>query len=209
MSMLWVGQPTPSLLLRRRQPPRRPPGRATITDLSVPPNVDVLLSADEVHRRIEALADKLAPKVSQGSWTAVVILLGATPFAADLMRAFARRGIDMGFDGLWLESYADARESSGRMLVRADVARPVEGRGILLVDDVFDSGRTISFARDHMLHKGASEVLTCVFARKPEAVTEGLDAWAWDAPHRYLVGYGMDDAGKMRGLPFVGAIRGA
>ena len=61
MSMLWVGQRMPSLLLRRRQPLRRPPGRATITDLSVPPNVDVLLSADEVHRRIEALADQLAP----------------------------------------------------------------------------------------------------------------------------------------------------
>ncbi len=177
--------------------------------MSVPANVDVLLSAAEVNARIEALADKLAPRLSTGSWTAVVILLGATPFASDLMRAFSRRGIDLGFDGLWLESYADARESSGRMLVRADVARPVEGLGVILIDDVFDSGRTISFARDHMLHKGAREVLTCVFARKPEAVAEGLDAWAWDAPHRYLVGYGMDDAGKMRGLPFVGAIKGA
>jgi hypoxanthine phosphoribosyltransferase len=189
---------TPSL-------PRRPP----ITDRSVPDNVDVLLGADEVHARIEALADRLAPKLSKGPWTGVVILLGATPFAADLLRAFSRRGIDIGFDALWLESYADARESSGRMLVRADVARPVDGRGIILIDDVFDSGRTITFARDHMLHKGAREVLTCVFARKPEAVTDGLDAWAWDAPHRYLVGYGMDDAGKMRGLPFVGAIKGA
>jgi hypoxanthine phosphoribosyltransferase len=169
----------------------------------------VLLTAAEISSRIETLADRLAPRLSGGSWTAVVVLLGATPFAADLMRAFSRRGLDVGFDALWLESYADARESSGRMLVRADVARPVEGRGILLIDDVFDSGRTISFARDHMLHKGASEVLTCVFARKPEAVVEGLDAWAWDAPPRYLVGYGMDDAGKMRGLPFVGAIKGA
>ncbi len=185
------------------------PRRPTITDLAVPADVDVLLRADEVDARIEALADKLAPRVSTGAWTAVVILLGATPFASDLMRAFARRGIDMGFDALWLESYADARESSGRMLVRADVARPVEDRGILLIDDVFDSGRTISFARDHMLHKGAREVITCVFARKPEAVAIGLDAWAWDAPHRYLVGYGMDDAGKLRGLPFVGAIKGA
>lgn len=155
------------------------------------------------------MADRLAPKLAADSWTAVVILLGATPFAADLMRALSRRGLDVGFDALWLESYADARESSGRMLVRADVARPVEGRGILLIDDVFDSGRTIMFARDHMLHKGAREVLTCVFARKPDAATEGLDAWAWDAPPRYLVGYGMDDAGAMRGLPFVGAIKGS
>jgi hypoxanthine phosphoribosyltransferase len=196
-------------MLRLWHPPRlRRPRRPTITDRSVPDNVDVLLNASEVSDRIEALTDRLAPRLATGSWTAVVILLGATPFAADLMRALARRGIDIGFDGLWLESYADARESSGRMLVRADVARPVEDRGILLIDDVFDSGRTISFARDHMMHKGAREVLTCVFARKPEAVTEGLDVWAWDAPHRYLVGYGMDDAGRMRGLPFVGAIKG-
>jgi hypoxanthine phosphoribosyltransferase len=162
-----------------------------------------------VHARVEALAEKLAPRLSKDPWTAVVVLLGAAPFASDLLRAFSRRGIDIGFDALWLQSYADARESSGRMLIHADVMRPVEGRGILLIDDVFDSGRTISFARDHMLHKGAREVLTCVFARKPDAAAEGLDAWAWDAPPRYLVGYGMDDAGHMRGLPFVGAIKGA
>ena len=207
-AMAQASMSLPTLLPQSRRMSNRP-GRPTITDLAVPADVDVLLRADEVDARIEALADKLAPQVSMGAWTAVVILLGATPFAADLMRAFARRGIDMGFDALWLESYADARESSGRMLVRADVARPVEDRGILLIDDVFDSGRTISFARDHMLHKGAREVLTCVFARKPEAVATGLDVWAWDAPHRYLVGYGMDDAGKLRGLPFVGAIKGA
>ena len=155
------------------------------------------------------LADKLAPRLAVGSWTAVVILLGATPFAADLMRAFSRRGLDIGFDALWLESYHDERKSSGRIVVRADISRPVLGQGVLLLDDVFDSGRTIAFARTHMLTKGAEEVLTCVFARKPEAVSEGLDAWAYDAPPRYLVGYGMDDAGKMRGLPFVGAIKGA
>ena len=138
----------------------------------------------------------------------MVILLGATPFAADLMRAFSRRGIDLGFDALWLESYPDARESSGRMLVRADVSRPVEGRGILLIDDVFDSGRTIAFARDHMLHKGAGEVLTCVFARKPDAAPKDSTRGRGMRPPRYLVGYGMDDAGKMRGLPFVGRDQG-
>src|SRR5690606_18393716 len=103
------------------------------------------------------------------------------------------RGIDLGFDAIWLQSYADARESSGRMQVHADVARPVEGCNILLIDDVFDSGKTIAFARTHFIQKGAKEVLTCVFARKPDAAIEGLDAWAWDAPPRYLVGYGMDD----------------
>lgn len=159
--------------------------------------------------KVDALAERLAPRLSKGSWTAVVILLGATPFASDLMRAFSRRGLDIGFDALWLESYHDERVSSGRIVVRADVSRPVDGRGILLIDDVFDTGRTIAFARTHLMTQGAREVLTAVFARKPDAVSEGLDAWAWDAPPRYLVGYGMDDAGKMRGLPFIGAIKGS
>ena len=193
------------LRLTRPNRLRRPP----ITDRSVPANVDVLLTADEVQARIERLAEGLVPRLSTGSWTGVVVLLGATPFAADLMRAFSRHGLDLGFDAIWLQSYADARESSGRMQVHADVVRPVDGRNILLIDDVFDSGKTIAFARTHFFQKGAKEVLTCVFARKPDAAVEGLDAWAWDAPPRYLVGYGMDDGGTMRGLPFVGAIKSA
>jgi hypoxanthine phosphoribosyltransferase len=190
------------LRLLQRLSPRA--GRRAITD-----QIDTLLTPEDVQARVDALADKLAPRLSQGSWTAVVILLGATPFAADLLRAFSRRGLDIGFDALWLESYHDERVTSGRVVVRADVSRPVEGRGILLIDDVFDTGRTIAFARTHLMTQGAREVVAAVFARKPDAVSEGLDAWAWDAPPRYLVGYGMDDAGKMRGLPFIGAIKGS
>lgn len=181
--------------------------RLAITEHFVPPNVDVLLTAAEVQSRVAALADRLAPMMAQGSWTGVVTLMGAVPFAADLLRTLSERGVDLGFDALWLESYHDERVSSGRIVVRADISRPVEGRGVLLIDDVFDSGRTIAFARSHLQAKGAAQVVTTVFARKPEAVIDGLDAWAWDAPSRYLVGYGMDDAGKMRGLPFIGAIR--
>jgi len=192
-------------MLRKPCPSRRP----TITEPFVPANVDVLLTSAEVDARVAALAERLAPRLKDRPWTGVVTLLGATPFAADLMRALSRLGIDLGFDALWLESYHDDRVSSGRIVVRADISRPVEGRGVLLIDDVFDSGRTVHFARAHLLAKGAAEVLTCVFARKPEAVIDGLDAWAWDAPSRYLVGYGMDDAGAMRGLPFIGAIKGA
>lgn len=195
---------------RPNTPPRRPQRRRPpITKDFVPDNVDVLLTREEVDARIGALADRLLPRLSQGSWTGVVTLLGATPFAADLMRAVSSRGVDLGFDALWLESYHDERVSSGRIVVRADISRNVEGKGVLLIDDVFDSGRTVHFARAHLIAKGAAEVLTAVFARKPDAIADGLDAWAWDAPSRYLVGYGMDDAGKMRGLPFIGAIKGA
>jgi hypoxanthine phosphoribosyltransferase len=93
------------------------------------------------------------------------------------------------------------------VVVRADLSRPVKGRGVLVLDDVFDSGRTLAFARAHLIAKGASDVLVAVFARKPEAISEGLDDWAYDAPDRFLVGYGMDDAGRWRGLPYLGAVK--
>jgi hypoxanthine phosphoribosyltransferase len=132
-------------------------------------------------------------------------LLGATPFAADLLRALASRGVDAGFDALWLESYLDARETSGRVVVRADISRSVRGRGVLILDDVFDTGRTLEFASAHLRNKGAEDVLTAVFALKPGASPRGVDDWAYEAPDRFLVGYGMDDAGSWRGLPYLGA----
>lgn len=157
--------------------------------------------------RIEALAERLAPKL-EGDWTAINILIGATPFTSDLMKALARLGVHPVLDALWLESYRDARESSGRVVVRADIARQVKGRGVLLIDDVFDTGRTLAFARRHMLAKGAREVITCALARKPWAPEgEGnVDFHAFDAPGRFLVGYGMDDGGLYRGLPYIGAL---
>jgi len=165
----------------------------------------VLLTAEEIAARIDALADRLAPEVD-ASWTVVALLQGAIPFAADLMRALETRDRHPIYDSLWLESYRDARESSGKVVVRADISRPIEGRMALLLDDVFDSGRTIAFARAHLAAKGAVRTLACAFARKPSAKDEPIDAVCWDAPEAFLVGYGMDDAGRYRGLPYIAAI---
>ncbi|MGA1342040.1 MAG: phosphoribosyltransferase [Hyphomonas sp.] len=172
------------------------------------PNIEVVLSEADLMARVDDLAERLVPRLSQGDWTAVSILIGATPFTSDLMKALARRGLHPVLDVLWLESYRDARESSGRVVVRADVSRSVEGRGMLLIDDVFDTGRTLEFAKHHLMAKGAREVITIALTRKPWAPrgAEGVDFCAFDAPGRFLVGYGMDDAGLYRGLPYIGAL---
>lgn len=171
------------------------------------PPIETVLNEADLMARVDDLADRLAGELT-GEWTAVAILIGATPFATDLMKALARRNIHPTLDALWLESYRDARESSGRVVVRADIARPVKDRGVLLIDDVFDTGRTLAFAKTHLLAKGATKVITCALARKPWAPTgeDGVDVHAFDAPGRFLVGYGMDDGGKYRGLPFIGAL---
>ncbi len=176
-------------------------------DSGQPRRIDTVLGEADLMARVDALAGALAPRL-EGQWTIVGVLIGAVPFVTDLMKALARRDCHPVADFIWLESYRDERESSGRVVVRADISRPVTGRHVLLVDDVFDTGRTLDFAKAHLLAKGAAEVVTCALARKPWAPRgEGdVDYCAFEAPGRYLVGYGMDDAGLYRGLPYIGAL---
>ena len=167
----------------------------------------VILSAEAIAEHVEALADRLAPAIGDDT-VAVALLTGGMWFAADLTRALARRGRHVNFDALWLASYGDAHASSGRCEVRADLQRSVVGRPVLIVDDVFDSGLSLREARRHLAGAGATDVLSAVFARKPWPQPRLFepDFVAWEAPARYLVGYGMDSAGAWRGLPYVGAM---
>jgi hypoxanthine phosphoribosyltransferase len=175
--------------------------------MAEPQALTPLLSEDEVRTRVDDLAQALAPRV-QDNAVAVCLLTGGLWFAADLTRALARRDKHPHFDALWLASYGDAQKSAGRIEVRAGLQRSVEGRQVLILDDVFDSGLSLAHAAKHVREAGAASVLTAVFARKPWPQTRAIapDFVAWEAPARYLVGYGLDAAGKFRGLPGIAAL---
>lgn len=171
-----------------------------------PRDVRPLLGETEVAGHVDALADAMTPRLASDA-VAVCLLLGGLWFAADLTRALARRGHPLAFDALWLSSYGEARQSAGACEVRVGLQRPVAGRQVLVLDDVADSGVSLAQAADLMRAAGAREVITAVFARKPwPARAMEPDFVAWEAPSRFLVGYGMDLAGAARGLPFVGAV---
>jgi len=167
----------------------------------------VLLSEAEVDQRVNELARQIAARTDEET-VAVCLLTGGLWFCSDLMQALARLGRHLRFDALWLASYRDERVSSGRCEVRADLQRPLIGRKALIVDDVFDTGLSLSEAKRLVGDAGAAEVLTCVFARKPWPSPRAMepDFVAWEAPARYLVGYGMDAGGRYRGLPYVAAL---
>lgn len=172
-----------------------------------PVQPSVLLGAEDVARCVDAVAARIAPAISDET-IAVALLTGGLWFAADLTRALARLGRHVRFDALWLTSYGDAHVSSGRCEVRAGMQRPVAGRQVLIVDDVFDSGASLAEARRYLEEAGAAPVLSVVFARKPWPQPRLIepDFVAWEAPARYLVGYGLDSAGAWRGLPYIGAL---
>ena len=168
---------------------------------------ETLLDAAAVAARIEALADAVAPHVDDET-VVVCLLTGGLWFAADLTRALSRRGVDPLFDCLWLASYGDDKTSSGRVVERAGLQRPVSGRRVLIVDEVIDSGLSLLAARRICEQAGAAEVKTAVFASKPWPTPRDVapDFVAWEAPGRFLVGYGMDASGRLRGRPGVEAL---
>lgn len=171
------------------------------------PKPTVLLPEAEVQRVVAELAAKIAPVIDDET-VAAVLLTGGLWFAADLTRALSRLGRNVRFDALWLASYGDEQTSRGKIEVYAPFQRPIAGRRVLIVDDVFDTGLSLSEAARLVRDAGAAEVLTGVFARKPWPTPRAIepDFVAWEAPPRFLVGYGMDVAGGMRGLPYVGAM---
>ena len=174
--------------------------------IAAPPKLEVLLSEAEVNTLVGKLAAALAPRITDDA-VAVCLLTGGLWFASDMTRALARLGKHVAFDALWLASYGDDRTSRGRCQVRADLQRPLAGRQALVVDDVVDTGLSLSEAARLVRDAGAREVITCVFARKPWPTPRAIepDFAAWEAPPRFLVGYGMDTEGRLRGLPFIGA----
>lgn len=167
----------------------------------------VLLDEAGVAAAVEACADQVAGWADDET-IAVCLLTGGLWFAADLLRALSRRGVSPLFDALWVASYGDEKKSAGAVAVRAGLQRPAHGRKVLIVDDVFDTGASLVESVAIVRAAGAGEVRTAVFARKPFDRDRPLtpDYVAWEAPSRYLVGYGMDAAGRLRGLPYVGAL---
>lgn len=190
-------------------PDQTPPPSST-DKAEFPPAPAVLLPEAELQAHVAALGATIAPHIKPGC-VCVCLLTGGIWFAADLTRTLDRAGKPTAFDALWLSSYGDGRES-GTLLIRSPLQRPVAGRQVLIIDDVLDTGASLKIARDIVLEAGATEVLTAVFARKPDPLKDGArreieaDFVAWEAPERYLVGYGLDDGGLYRSLPYIGAM---
>jgi hypoxanthine phosphoribosyltransferase len=169
--------------------------------------VRVLLSSEEIAERIRALADEIAA-AHYRDLLVVSVLKGSFMFAADLLRAFHEAGLAPEVDFFSLSSYGAGTVSSGMVRVVRDIESDVAGRDVLLVDDILESGRTLAFARDRLLERGARQVRLAVLLDKRGKRQGALEAdyVGFRCPDEFVVGYGMDSSHAFRELPFVGVV---
>lgn len=172
-------------------------------------SIAIRISSAEIAARIEDLARDIQAAMPEDTLM-VPILTGSFVFAADLVRALARAGADWPLDFMTLSSYGSGTKSSGRIDIVRDLREPVSGRSVLVIDDILDTGRTLLFARDLLRERGARDVKICALLDKPARRTVDLaaDFVGFAVTDEFLVGYGLDKAGRYRGLPYIGAIEG-
>ncbi|MFQ5784579.1 MAG: hypoxanthine phosphoribosyltransferase [Alphaproteobacteria bacterium] len=177
-----------------------------MTSADLPP-VEPLFDARQIAERVEELAREIAA-VMPSDLLVVTVLKGGFVFAADLIRALHRAGLNPQVDFMTLASYGAGTESSGTVKVTHDLADDVTDRDVLLTDDILESGRTVAAARELLLSRGARTVRLCTLLEKPgkRKVRCKADFIGFTVPDRFVVGYGLDFAHYFRDLPYIGMI---
>lgn len=170
-------------------------------------DIRVLFDEQTIARRIEELAEEIAA-ANLKDLLVVAVLKGSFIFAADLARAMHRAKISPEMEFLHLSSYGSGTKSSGNVTVLRDVQSNVSERDVLLVDDILESGRTLHFARNRLLDRGANSVKVAALLDKPGYRVADIQAdfIGFQCPDKFVVGYGMDIAHAYRQLPFIGHV---
>jgi hypoxanthine phosphoribosyltransferase len=167
---------------------------------------EILFSEGEISGRVNALALRIASAPQRPDLMAG-ILVGAFIFAADLARALTREGLALPVEFLWLRSYGDAR-TGGDVQTLVGPTDNARGRHVLLVDGVLDHGSTLAKARAMLLKAGAATVATAVVVDKlRDGAHVTADYAAFEGVSDFIVGYGMDDGGEGRALPYIGRVK--
>lgn len=171
-------------------------------------DIEVLFSASAIAARNLELAKEIAGK-DYHDLLVISVLKGSFIFAADLIRAMHDAGLSPEVEFIFISSYG-AGTTSGEVKVLRDIDNEVAGRDVLLIDDILESGKTLKFARELMLSRGAKSCSIAVLLDKYMRRQTTLDAdyIGFKCPDYFVVGYGMDVAHAFRELPFVGVVKG-
>ena len=165
----------------------------------------VIVSEDELHKRMKELAAQITTDYKDRDLLLIGVLKGAVMAMADLTR-YIQRHVDM--DWMAVSSYGSGTKSSGVVRILKDLDRDITGREVLIVEDIVDTGLTLSWLRSNLESRGAKSVEILTVLRKPTAAKVEVDVKyvGFDIPPDFVIGYGLDFDERYRNLPFIAVL---
>jgi len=167
---------------------------------------EVLLSGEQVQARVAELGAQLASDYAGRDPVLVSVLKGSIIFLADLVRAMP---IPLSIDLMEVSSYGASTESSGQVRILKDLSTPIEGREVIVVEDIIDTGLTLNYLLRYLHDKGPASIRICCLLDKParRLAPIEIDYRGFSIPDRFVVGYGLDFNEHYRNLPYIGVLR--
>ncbi len=204
--------PTRLRLSRADWPPAADPSRpypytALVSELSDPAIGEQLVSAEALQRRVRELGDDISRDYAGQPLLLVGVLKGAVFFLSDLMRWIT---IPVEVDFMAVASYGSATDSSGVVRILKDLDAAIEGRDVLIVEDIVDSGLTLQYLLRNLGSRNPNSLEVCALLTKPDRRKVDLPTRyvGFEIPNKFAIGYGLDHAERYRNLPYVAALSG-
>ena len=167
---------------------------------------EILISEEEIANKCKELGRQLTKEYDGRFPLAIGVLKGALPFMSDILR-YTEIPLEMDF--MDVSSYGDRTRSSGEVKIVKDLDTKVEGRDLLIIEDIIDSGLTLSYLVDLFKYRKANSIKIVTLLDKPSGRTAAIkaDVIGFEVPNEFVVGYGLDYQEKYRNLPFIGVLK--
>lgn len=167
--------------------------------------IHVLLSEEAVDKRIQELGDSISQDYAGSQVHLICVLKGGVFFTCELAK---RITVPVSMDFMSVSSYGDDTKSSGVVKIIKDLDDSIENKDVLVVEDIIDSGRTLSYLLDNLRNRNPRSLKLCTLLDKPERrVTEvKVDYTGFEIPDKFVVGYGLDFRQQYRNLPYIGVV---
>jgi hypoxanthine phosphoribosyltransferase len=165
----------------------------------------ILISSDEIQQKVREIASELDEEYANDVPLMICVLNGAVSFMADLMQATK---IPLMIDFMAISSYGASTKSSGVVRILKDLNDEIEGRRIIIVEDIVDSGLTLQYLLDNLHRRSPRDIRVIALLKKdtPAAIPVQVDRIGFTIPDEFVVGYGLDYAGRYRNLPYVAVL---
>ena len=171
------------------------------------PDVEqILLDEQQIREKVTELGEQIAADYADEPPILVGVLKGAVMVMADLARSIP---LDVEMDWMAVSSYGSGTKSSGVVRILKDLSADIDGRRVLIVEDIIDSGLTLKWLLSNLRSRGPKSVEICTLLRKPEAARVEIDVKyvGFDIPNEFVIGYGLDFSEAYRNLPYVGVLK--